>query len=177
MAVITRRRWCFLLDDYEEKDYAQVGVFLSTQIYGVVAKGYFYGSLRLRGFVILVSPQDRSYFTERMPPNVKYVSRRGPGEMFSIICKKHGPWEEFGEIPLGDLYVRDLSFLREWVVQHPRKPTDGEIAQVGIVHPRITEYVDYLWEGAQVQEQESGFYEAREYPYDEPPATASIQNV
>lgn len=132
----TASRWCFTLNNYTTLDEAHVGQFFARAdiTYGVYGRETgSSGTPHLQGFVILRSPQRRSFLQRHMSNRAHYEQARGTSQQASDYCKKDGDFTENGTLPTRQGNRTDLQECIDWIDEftreHGRAPTSPDIAK------------------------------------------------
>jgi len=141
----TAARWVFTINNPSDNDGRLVSDFLSSGnvTYGVVGRETgASGTPHLQGFVILRSPQRRSYLRNRICPRGHYERANGTSHQAATYCKKDGDFDEYGTLPERQGNRSDLDEVLAWVDEftttNGRPPASPDIAKH---HPRA--YLKY----------------------------------
>lgn len=147
------RRWVFTLnnptDDEEQRlaDHFELGDPFRYAVFGREVGDS--GTPHLQGFIILTTPKRRNWLTQRFFPRCYLEPAVADSTAASDYCKKTGVFDEFGELPSEQGKRTDVDRLRQWIIDHPTRPTQREIALefFGLslrYGRRIEELIDHL---------------------------------
>mgnify|MGYP002795043158 FL=1 len=144
------KRWCFTLNNYDDDHLAFLRTAANSCAYLVFGREVgASGTPHLQGFVIFKSNQRLAAARRLLPGNPHLEVARGTSEEASLYCKKDGDFEEFGQLPAAPGKTNRFAEFKEWVINHPHKPTPAEIAleweSIYLCYGRCIEWVDLIY--------------------------------
>lgn len=126
------RRWVFTWNNYTAEDEQRLiehfehGDPFRYAVFGREVGDS--GTPHLQGFFICTSPKRRNWLTTRFFNGCWIEPALGPSDKASEYCTKSGDYEEFGELPSEQGKRTDVDRLKEWIINHPTRPTKREVA-------------------------------------------------
>ena len=127
------RRWVFTLNNPTDDEEQRLGdTFGAGQPFRYAVFGREVGESgtpHLQGFFILTSPKRRSWLSRTILGRLHLEPARGTSTQAADYCKKDGNYDEFGELPTEQGRRTDVERLREFIIEHPTRPTAREITR------------------------------------------------
>lgn len=123
------RRWCFTINNPSLEDREFLNNSLSDCQYAVVGREEGEsGTPHLQGFVIWKRNKRFNACKAAIGQRAHLEAARGTSEEAANYCKKDGNYEEWGSLPSEQGKRSDLERFRQWITDHPTKPTERDIA-------------------------------------------------